>query len=169
MFVTERHRLRASNVGHSMPLASEIDVQDRSIEPLFITTTRGTFLKSRVSRAGYVRFGFSECPLEQEPALVREFHRVLGATAQASGWGCCAATVDDALKLMRGRGVKPCHAVAGPWLEAPDDVKVLDAGFPEGVALVLPEPSAAGLHTRVGDYVGILAYRVDRCFVAVSP
>lgn len=169
LFVTERHRLRAGYVGHAMPLASEIDVDDHSIEPLLITTTRGTFLESWVSRAGYARFGFSECPIEEEATLIREFHRVLVARSRVNGWGCVAATVGDALTLMRGRGANPCHVVAGPWLNAMGNLKVLDAGFPEGAALLLPEPSAAGLHTRVGDYVGILAYRVDRCFAAVFP
>lgn len=169
MFVTERHRLRAGNVGHSMPLASEVDTNDRSIEPLMITTTRGTFLQSRVSRGGYARFGFSECTGDQEATLVREFHRMLVSRSKLNGWSCVAAGVGEAMGLMRGKGVKPCHLVAGPWLKAAEDVKVLDAGFPDGVALLAADPSVAGLHTRVGDYVGILAYRVDRCFVAVTP
>jgi hypothetical protein len=152
-----------------MPLASEVDTQDRSIEPLMITTTRGTFLESRVSRGGYARFGFSECVADQEAALLQEFHRMLISRSKINGWSCVAGTIGDAMRLMQGKGVKPCHLVAGPWLKVAEDVKVLDAGFPDGAALLVADPSIAGLHTRVGDYVGILAYHVDRCFVAVAP
>jgi len=172
IFITERHRLRAGNVGYSMPLASEIDVDDRSIEPLMITTTRGTFLQSRVSAAGYARFGFSECPVNQEGALLQEFHRVLLSRIDANGWISAAPTVGEALRLMSSQGIKPRHLVGGPWLAdgaAAREVKVLDAGFTEGSALLIAEPAVAGLHTRVGDYVGVLAYRVNRCFVAVQP
>lgn len=152
-----------------MPLASEIDIEDRSIEPLMISTTRGTFLESRISRAGYARFGFSECRVEQEEVLVREFHRALVSRAKTNGWPC-ASTVGEAVDLMARKGARPCHLAAGPWVaSAGDGVKVLEAGFSQGTALLVAEPSTAGLQTRVGDYVGVLAYRVDRCFVAVAP
>jgi hypothetical protein len=170
IFITERHRLRAGQVGYSMPLASEVDVQDRSIEPLLITTTRGTFLQSRVSSAGYARYGFSECSVKQEGTLLQEFHRVLLDRTNVNGWRSAASTVGEALRVMSDHGVKPYHLVGGPWLGGgPGDVRVLDGGFSDGLALLVAEPSAAGLHTRVGDYVGVLAYRVDRCFVAVAP
>lgn len=171
LFVTERYRRRAANVGHSMPLASEVDINDRSIEPLMITSTRGTFLESRVARGGYVRFGFSECGLDQEAGLIQEFHRVLISCAKMNGWSCVSNTVNGALSLMRGNGVRPGHIAAGPWLSDLefDGVKVLDAGFPQGSALLVAEPSSAGLHTRVGDYVGVLAYKVNLTFVAIIP
>jgi hypothetical protein len=169
LFVTERHRLRGGEVGHSVPLASEVDVGDRSIEPLMISTTRGTFLESRVAKGGYARFGFSECGIAAEAGLVQEFHRVLVARTEVNGWPSLVGSVDDALRVMLGHGVKPGHLVAGAWLEPGAGVPVLDGGFPGGTALLVAEPAGAGLHTRVGDYVGILAYRVDRCFVAVVP
>lgn len=169
LLIAERHRPRAGAVGHSVPLALELDVAGRSLEPLLISTTRGTFLESRVSRAGYARFGFSECPLSAEPVLVREFYRVLVACGKANEWRCMAATVEEAIQLMLGRGVRPGHLVVGPeWSSTSIELPVLDGGFSPGSALLVAEPTEAGLYVRVGEHVGILAYRVDRNFVAVT-
>ena len=169
LFITERHRPRAGVVGHSVPLASEIDVVDRALDPVLITSTRGTFLESRVSRMGYVRFGFSECPLEREGALVLELHRQLVRCAEAKGWDCVAACPADAAARMRMKGETPFHLVAGPWLEEEEvgGARVLDVGLPSGIALLVTSPVRAGLYTRIGDHVGVIAHCVDRYFVAV--
>lgn len=166
LFVTERHRLRAGNVGHSVPLASEIDLDDPALEPLMVTTTRGTFIQSRVAKGGYLRFGFSECPLDREGALVLGLHRQLVAHSEVS---CVVATPEQAAAQMRLNGETPFHLAAGPWIEADEigGARVLDIGLPQGIALLMASPAKAGLHTRIGDYVGVLAFRVNRAFVAV--
>lgn len=163
LFFTERHRLRAGEVGHSVPLASEVDLNDRSLEPLMVTNTRGTFLPSRVARGGYLRFGFSECPLEREGAVVLELHKQLVAQSEV------AATPEEAVARMRRNGESPFHLAAGPWIEADEieGARVLDVGLPRGIALLVVSPAKAGLHTRIGDYVGVIAFRVNRAFVAV--
>lgn len=171
LFITERHRPRAGAVGHSVPLASEIDVDDRSIEPVVVSTTRGTFLESRVSRHGYLRFGFSECRVDLEGKLVLELHGLLVELSKQHRWGSISPTPESAVQHMLANGEKPFHLAAGPWLEV-DEVggaRVLDVGMPQGVALLVTSPVDAGLYTRIGDYVGLVAYRVNRAFVAVVP
>lgn len=171
LFITERHRLRAGNVGHSVPLASEVDMDDRALEPLMVSTTRGTFLPSRIARDGFARFGFSECGIEREGALLLEFHKQLVQLSTAHGWECVVDSPEIAVSRMRDHGEIPFHLAAGPWIEVDDigGARVLDVGLPQGLALLVTTPSKAGLYTRIGDYVGVLAHRVDRFFVAVVP
>jgi hypothetical protein len=150
-------------------LASEIDVDDRSLDPVMITGTRGTFLESRVARGGYLRFGFSECPMDLEGALLLEFYKQLVKLATEKKWSCVAESPESAVAVMKANGETPFHLVAGPWVEADDieGARVLDIGFPRGAALLVASPARAGLHTRIGAHVGVLAYRINRAFVAV--
>jgi hypothetical protein len=170
LFVTERHRLKAGDVGHSVPLLSEIDVLDRSIEPLLVTSTRGTFLPTTVSQKGYARFGFTSCSPAQELELLVEFHRVLVERGRACNWGNVVSTMEEGLAVMNGFNLHPVFILMPKEDPAPtlEGVVVLNCPLPRGSALISTLPEIAGLHTRVGDYVGVMAKRVDKAFVAVS-
>jgi hypothetical protein len=166
LFTVERHRPRAGEVGFSVPAITEIDVADGDIEPLLATNMRGGFLRTRVSRAGTARYGYSECALDQEPALFRVFYQTLVREAEREGWGT-VRTVSEACELMTLRGVRPAVVVAPEALET--GLRCLVSELPPGAALVSAGPVASGVYTRIGNYVGILAYRVDKVFVVVVP
>jgi hypothetical protein len=173
VFVTERHRPRAGQVGFSVPAFSEIDVGEDNIEPLLATNMRGTFLQTRVSRHRQARFGFSECDLDRgEGALLCEFHKVLVQTAEHENWDNVTTSISDALERMQSFGTTPKLVLlpaSSSDFEPPPGVLPMLAGLPEGAALVVASPTLAGLHTRIGDHVGILAQRVNMSFVAVVP
>ena len=172
IFVTERHRPRAGQVGFSVPAFSEIDVGEDNIEPLLATNMRGTFLRTRVSLHRRARFGFSECGLAQEGALLRDFHRVLVETAAHEHWDNVVSSIPEALERMQGFGTAPKLVLlpeSSSDFEPPPGVLPLLIGLSHGTALVVAAPNLAGLHTRIGDHVGILAQRVNMTFVAVMP
>jgi len=166
LFITERHRQRAANVGFSLPALLEHDVQ-ASVEPLLATNMRGTFLRTRVSRTGSVRSGFSECPIDKEPELLREFWNVLIKEGEQEGWDNTAPTVEEALEKLRKAGLTPKTLVVASDLDgAPEGLRVLKSELPGG-ALAAAEPEVTGIYTRVGDHVSIMAQRVNVALVVV--
>ena len=169
LFVTERHRAVAGNVGLRVPLMSEIDVPDRTCEPLLVTNALGTFLPTVVAKLGYVRFGFSKCQPDQEPGLLVEFHRVLVERGRANGWGNVASSVEEGIRLMRSNNtlVFVITSLEDPALTE-DGFVNLRCPLPSGSALISTRPDVAGLYTRVGDSVGIVAKKCDSSFVAVT-
>lgn len=164
LFVTERHRPKADDVGFSVPAISEIDVEGE-IEPLLASNMRNSFLRTHVSSHGTVRYGYSECPLEQEGALLGVFYRILSREA-SEDWGT-VRTVAEACDRMKRAGLTPAVVVQPEPVD--DSLPVLTANIPEGCSLVVAKPEQAGIYTRIGEYVGILAYRIDSAFVAVEP
>ena len=170
LFVVERHRPRAGDVGHSVPALSEIEVAEGAqIEPLLVTNMRGTFLPTRVAKEGYIRHGYSECPPDQEGELLKELYRVL----RAQGWGNVAPTLTAACAIMDAHGLTPKTMVQSS--ELPSDyedgcgVKVWGSDhLPLGSALVVASPEAAGTYTRIGNHVGVVIQRADQTFVVVD-
>jgi hypothetical protein len=172
LFVAERHRQRAGEVGFAVPAFSEIEVGDANIEPLLATNMRGTFLRTRVARQGYARFGFSECPIEAEGKLLGEFYRVLVWAARHEQWQNLTSSEDQALTRIRELGFMPkivVRAEGAPESAVPEGVYKVVADLPPGASLVVAPAPQAGLYTRVGEHMGLLAYHVDRAFVAVLP
>lgn len=168
IFVPERHRQRAAQVGFSTPALSEV-VVNPSAEPLLATNMKLAFLRTRVSAVGYARFGFSECEVAQEQELLFAFYRALVTAAGQENWRNVAPNVPEALERMRGFGVAPQLVVSSRPDEVSEDVVTLGVDFPDGAALVVGPSERAGLYTRVGDHVGVLAQRVSTTFVAVVP
>lgn len=169
VFVTERHRQRAGDVGYAVPGMSEVYYGDAAIEPLLATNMKGSFLRTRVSSSGgYARFGYSAVPVEDEAVLIGELYKVLLDRAPVEGWQNVVSTVPEALVRMRSFGVRPCVILSATATPV-DDLLALPAPLPEGAALVVGPAEGAGLHTRIGAHVGILAQRVSTLFVAVRP
>jgi hypothetical protein len=169
LFVTERHRQRTNSsvavAGFSVPALSELEAAE-GIEPLLASNMRHGFLPTRVSSQGLVRYGFSECSVEQEEALLGVLYQALRREAVKGGWGT-VGTVSEACERMRGRGLEPAVVIQP---EPKDDtLPVFSGPLPEGSSLVVAKPEAAGVYTRVGGYVGILVYRIDSAFVVVEP
>lgn len=166
MFVPERHRPRAGEVGFSVPAFSEVDVV-AGVDPLLATNMRGTFLKTRTSRQGTARFGFTECPLAHEEKLIQELYRVLRSTALEREWGT-VASVPDACARITAAGLRPTLVVSSESPGIHGLRSLLTPSLVAGSALVIAQPEASGLYTRIGDHVGILVYRIHAAIVVVS-
>lgn len=173
IFVPERHRQRAGDVGFAVPAFSEVEYADgREIEPLLATNMRNTFVRTRVSTHGHARFGFSECEVDHEGELLCEFHRVLVETIRQEGWKNIASSVPTGIELLQSLGFAPKVVVVAPsdsGQAISDGVYQVVADLPTGAALVMALAAQVGLYTRVGNHMGLLAYRVDRALVAVVP
>ena len=167
IFVVERHRQRAGDVGFSVPAFSEVDL-DPTSEPLLATNMRNTFLRTRVSSQSVARYGYSECSLEDEHNLLHEFFRVLSAAIQHEGWSNRASSVEEGLEVMRSLGYAPMFLVTSGSMGTEHSVEVLSIALPGGAALISTSPNQTGYYTRIGGNVGVLAQRVDRTFVVVE-
>lgn len=168
LFITERHRQRAGDVGFSIPALSEVELQPDA-KPLLATNMRGAFVPTSVSMQGYARYGFSECPLDQESDLLLAFHRSLLEVSTKESWSNRASSVEEALTLMPKLGFEPKILIGPDSVEmAVGNLAIVKSNLPEGTALLSAHPHHTGSYTRVGDYVGILAQRVNRAFVVVA-
>jgi hypothetical protein len=141
-----------------------------SDEPLLLASNmRGTFLQTRKSAGGIVRYGFSSCTVADEGVLTTELARVLWDLPETHGIRCNA--VATAVEAFRGHGLEPRTLVVSSQLartvlgqDVPpeglagvmDTMQVLVTGLPETVALVALAPRQAGLCVRVGDNIGML-------------
>jgi len=166
IFVTERHRRRAGDIGFSVPVMSEIELDVES-GPLLVSNLRGTFLKSRPSSSGFARFAFMECPLEAEVDLFREFYRVLQGLSNSNAWPNRATSILEGVNKLRELGSQPKFVIASESVEI-EGLTSLTADLPVGSALITAHPQLTGMYTRIGDHLGILAQRVDRAFVVVQ-
>jgi len=167
LFITERHRQRAANVGFSLPALLEHDTRDPDIEPLLATNMGGMFLRTRVSSTGCARSGFSECPLDNEPALLHEFCRVLIAEGEREAWGNTVSTVSEGLDKVQRAGLTPTALVSvSKQPEVPEGLRAFTSELP-CEALIAAQPGVTGLYTRIGDHVSILAQKVSTAFVVV--
>jgi len=169
LFIVERHRQRAANVGFSVPAMGECQVpEDASVEPLLTTNMGGNFLLTRVSGEGYARHGFYECPLDQETLLLSEFCRTLVKEGSRAGWDNTSDSIQGALERMRRAGLTPAVVVVPEeLLDPPEGLRVVISALP-CKALVVADPKDAGSYVRIGGHVSILAQSVDRAFVVVT-
>lgn len=182
----ERHRQRitrsAMSAGFATPALGEIQLSGSDEPALLATNMRGTFLPTRKSRDGIVRYGFSTCPVGEEGVLATELARVLWEGGPEEGWGIRCSAVATAIEAFRGKGLEPRTLVVSSQLarevlgqETPppeglagivDKMQVLVTGLPENVALVALPPARAGFCVRVGDSMGMLvrphAFKVVR-------
>ena len=160
LFSVETHRQKADNVGFSVPVLSEIEVGLNSgLDPLLATNMRGTFLRTRVSREGCVRFAFSECLLENEDKLLVELVNILSTVG-------APASLEEAESTMKQHGVIPKMFVS-PVEDSNPNFKCLQCSELE-VGLLAAAPDKNGLYTRVGNHVGVLVYNADTTFSLVS-
>lgn len=155
LFQTERHRLKASEVGHSAPVIVEMEAS-AELSPLLVSNMRGNFLPSKVSRSGVLRYAFSSCPLEKED----EWFSALVRTTNLS-WGPSCATLEDALVKMKAAGRDPKCVVAPSKIEVPEDCGLVITSQPNFVLVA----QGAGLYTRIGEFAGVVVYQADSSFV----
>lgn len=170
----ERHRQRitrsAMASGFATPALGEIEIGSSDEPRLLASNMRGTFLQTRKSSEGVVRYGFSTCTVADEGVLATELARVLWDLPEGDGIRCNA--VATAVEAFRSQGLEPrtlvvssqlARTVLGQDAMPPeglagvvDKMQVLVTGFPETVALVALAPRLAGFCVRVGDSLGML-------------
>lgn len=187
MLVTERVKQRAANTGLALPALEERPA-GKDDGPFLVTNMRGSFLQTRLSSAGTVRFGFSPVPLEDDDKLLVTLHRAI--SAQNPGKRCTSIPEATTALLAQGHEVRTLvlpeswlPEICGPDLDSTtaretmakqgyvtkiDDVQVLVADIPPEMAFVAAAPALVGLYTRIADSLGVLIFRADRAIVAVT-
>ena len=191
LLIFERERQRMSDNGLAVPAFQERPVEHTDA-PFIVTNMRGSFLLSRPTREGYLRFGFTNCPVDTEGTLLTAMFRQLRAISQDSGWENRCSSLAQAHKLMVRQGQEPrvvlisrttlsqaCGeeitaedaskiVLAQGYMAEVDGIRVLPADLPLGCAILATHPALVGTYTRVGDYVGIALRKADQRLVLVS-
>jgi hypothetical protein len=190
---TERFRQRAAaGGGFSTPGLCFTSVGEDSL-PLLATNMRGRFLRTRRNVEGLAPFGFSYCPVGEEGPLLNELHRTLWEISTQEGWSNRCTSIAGAVNYLHALDLEPKSLVVsesqiagllGPdfdlsaarrtmavqgFVTVIDGMQLLLSDLPEGSALVAGAPSALGIYTRVGDYLGMLLQRINRVIVMVRP
>jgi len=180
-----------TKAGFARPVLCEQTMKEDD-GPFLATNLRGSFLPSRRSLDGVVRFAFTECPVGSEGKLLTELYDVLWRTSVQQGWGNRCIDLGQARPLMETLGVTPGAFIVGPSILASatgkdlseedidklmryqgfvaevDGVKILASDLPEGKAILATVPSQTGLYVRSGDYLGVLICRANRSLVLVG-
>jgi hypothetical protein len=158
-------------------------------EPLLVTNTRGQFVLSRRTRDGKGRYGFFECPLEDEAKLLPVLYTTLLTYCRTPGWPTPVPSVAaalDRLPMARsivlssslissicGEGFTPEQVATLMKVQGHvaivNGIQVLAGELPENSAIVSVEPASLGVYTRVGDYLGLQLFDVRQTLVVVRP
>lgn len=190
LLATERVRQRAARQGgFSIPALGE-RAADSTDGPFFVTNMRGTFLPTRPSREGVVRYGFSLVPVGHDDALLVELHRSLSSR---SNWAGRCTNVQEAIHRLQANGMEPHTIIASPTLLAEitpgldvsldaawarmraqsevavvSGVTVLLADLPARAGFVAAMPALVGSYTRTGDHLGVVIQRADQALMVVT-
>lgn len=159
VFQSEHHELGVDS-SVQIPLFMELEVES-NIEPILSSNMKGEFLRTRCSAVGRARYAFCACPIEYEHELFVALYRAI--LAGADEWGV-ASSCEAALEQM-GKGARFLVGDAGFCV--PESVTYFQTDFPTGCALLIGAPPKSGQHTRIGDYVGVIAAHVDTSFCAI--
>lgn len=189
ILATDRVRRRAAAAGFALPVLLEY-AEESSAAPFLSSNMRGTFLQTRRSSEGNVRFAPTECPPEQEGQFMGELFRVLDDVSFRNGWANRCKTLREAKATMTSLGEKPRAVVVPPSiLEAAcgrkvalteaerlmmvqgyvtrlDGLLVLAADLPDNKLLLASD--SVGVYVRSYDHVGIMIHKADRSLVVVN-
>ncbi len=184
LVVVERYPPRpSSEVGFVPPIVGA-HLVTREQEPILVTNTKGVLVQTRILPDGHARFAFFKCPLSQEGTLLSAFYSWLVENSARP----LATSVPEALAAYpKGRSLVLSEdligEVLGPrhypprqvealmklqgYLAMVDGRQVLMGALPPRSALLLSEPLALGVYTRVGDYMGLQLYNVQDNALAI--
>jgi hypothetical protein len=190
--VPERLRRKAAREGgFAIPAMQErpMGVVDT---PLLVTNARRSFVQAVPSREHVVRYGFSECPLEDESNLLGEFYRILWSTSETQGWVNRCKTIAQAKQILESFGLLPrtllvpfatLHKVCGQEISLDearkltvsqgcvaevDGLKVLFSDLCEGQLILGTSPPLVGVYTRIDDHVGLVFRKIDQSVVLIN-
>jgi hypothetical protein len=180
LLVAERLRPRAdSGAGFSVPALSERGVVD-GLDPILVTNARRGFVVTRKNREGMARFGFSPCTLEEEPALLVDLVYRVASLSVEHGWVNRFKSVGEAIDSMSVSRFKPKNLVLprGMVSRFTDDegvqhgkvegLQLLSTDLPDKCAILTADSPALGVYTRVGDYIGLQLYNVDKTLAVIE-
>ncbi len=178
-----------AKVGFARPVLCEMEIGNDG--PFLATNLRNSFLPTRRSDNGTVRFAFTECPIGQEGSLLNELYEVLWKTSVQYDWPNRCTSISEARTRMVTLGMEPKAVILGLLdLEktigaiTEDDadklmltqghiaevggIKALAADLLPGRAILSSTPSQVGHYVRSGDHLGILICQADRSLILVG-
>ena len=165
---------------------------DLDDEPLLVTNSRGSFLTTRLSAHKVVRYGFSECALEEEAPLLRELYRTLWAISERHGWSNRCSSLSQAKTLLESFGLlartllvpletlgRVCGqeisledaqrlTLAQGCVAEVDGMRVQFSALPEGQMILATSPPLVGIYTRIDNYVGMVLRKVSQSVVLIN-
>jgi len=190
---TDRIRRRADQsrgAGFAVPVLMEYS-DELCNAPFLSSNMRGTFLQTRLSRDGIVRFAPTFCPPGKEGPLMVELFRVLSEVSEREGWSNRCKDLTEAQDVMRSLGETPRALVVPPsTLEeacgeampveqaerlmmmqgyvsrTSDGLLILASDLPEGKSLLASD--SVGAYVRSYDHVAVLIRKADRSLVMVG-
>lgn len=190
LLVPERHRRKAAREGgFAVPALHERVVE--SPGPFLATNAKNSFLQPKIGPEKRVRYGFSECLLEDEAILLLEFIRVLWDVSSGAGWSNRCSSLSQAkirlesfgleartLVIPRGMLSRVCGEdltedeaskliLAQGYVAEVDGIRVMPASVPEGWMLLATSAPLVGFYTRVDNYLGLLFQDIDRTVIVV--
>jgi hypothetical protein len=158
---------------------SERGVVD-GLDPILVTDARGRFVVTRKNREGVARFGFSPYTLEEEPKLLSVLVRQALALSIERGWANHFGSVGEAVDFMNGSQFKPKNLVLprgvisrftdsnGVQHGKVEGLQLLSTDLPEKCAILTTDSPALGVYVRVGDYIGLQLYNVDKTLAVIE-
>jgi hypothetical protein len=186
LLVPERSRRRAArDGGWALPFLSERVVGPED-GPFLVTNMRGSFLQPGVSRENVLRYGFSQCSLEEEGTFLGEFYRVLWDTSERLGWSNRCSSIAQATQKLLGFGLQPRILIvplsnlgricgqevsledarnlilAQGCVTEVDGVRIMFSNLPDGQMLLSTAAPLVGVYARVDDYLGLVFYRANQ-------
>lgn len=191
---TERiHRKAAvtTGVGFAVPALYEFPAE-AGMAPFLVSNSRGSFVLGSRSRDGHVRLAFSECPLDEEGAMLAELHRVLWGISVQHGWANRCTSIAQAIARMKALALEPkVLVVATSFLEdacgepvtledaeklmmaqgyvaESDGIRVLASDLPAGLAILAASREVTGVYVRVDDRLGVMVRKADQSLVLVG-
>jgi hypothetical protein len=153
---------------------------------------RSSFVQTKRSQEGLVRYAFSECPLEREGALFSKFFSDLWGLSSDNAWSNRYSSISEALRGFKRGGLPAVSLVISPmalkkicgatldldeidkimaikgYVSEVEGLRVLVTDLPQHQSVLITEPSLAGNCTRVGDHLGLLVRRADQTVALVE-
>jgi hypothetical protein len=167
----------------------EADLLD---DPLVVSNMRSSFVQTRRSQEGTVRYAFSECPLESEGLLFARFFSDLWDLSLKNGWSNRFSSIGGAVRSFKRQGLPVVSLVISPmalkkicgstldldeidkimalkgYVSEVEGLKVLVSDLSSNRSVLVTEPVLAGNCTRVGNHLGVLVRRADQTIALVE-
>lgn len=158
---------------------SERGVSD-GLDPILVTNARRGFVITHKNREGMARFGFSPCTLEEEPLVLASLVEHLLGFSTSCGWSNRFESVREAIDFMSKSKFKPKNLILprgvisrftdseGVQFGKVEGLQLLSSNLPDRTAILMADAPALGVYVRVGDYIGLQLYNVDKTMVVIE-
>jgi len=163
--------------------------------PWITSNTKGRLVLTRRDQDGLIGQAFTECPLEQEDAILLELFQTIVSFRNNFKWGNVCPTIEEASNRMVQFGLEPrtlivpfctLNEIVGLDL-SPEEaemltltkgcvaevegVRVLSAreALPAGHAILGTLPALVGMYTRIYDHLALTFTQANKAIILVSP